>query len=184
MSKEQLIRREAEKCVRSHLRAWKELYLTIKGHTLIANAGIDESNGNGYYILWHERPSELAREIRSYLCKHFKLNNLAVILTDSHITPLERECLEFQSAFSALSRFMIIVERPTSLGRVLKHTSKNIVDAISTMAVLLMGEGRERTPMIILRNAEFIQYTDKKSHRRSVVLPRDDFYAPLWRVFY
>ena len=40
--KECLIRREADRYAHSHLKTWKNLYLTIKDHTLIANARIDE----------------------------------------------------------------------------------------------------------------------------------------------
>lgn len=62
VKKEQLIKREAERYAHSHLKSWKNLFITIKGHTLIANAGIDESNANGYYILWPRRPSALAKK--------------------------------------------------------------------------------------------------------------------------
>ena len=75
IQKENLIKREADRYARSHLRAWKSLYLTIKGHTLIANAGIDESNANGYYVLWPRRPSALAKKICIYLKKKFKLSS-------------------------------------------------------------------------------------------------------------
>ena len=33
--------------------------LTIKDHLLAANAGIDESNGAGFYILWPHKPYQV-----------------------------------------------------------------------------------------------------------------------------
>ena len=181
--KERLIKREADRYAHSHLKAWKNLYLTIKDHTLIANAGIDESNANGYYVLWPRRPSALAKEIRSYLKKKFHLKNLAVVVTDSHIIPLRHGTLGISIGFYGMEPLYDYRGTPDIFGRLLKHTTKNIVDGLSTMAVLLMGEGDERTPILVLRGAKFIKFTDKDTHRISVVAPNNDLYAPLWRAF-
>lgn len=181
--KEQLIKREAERYAHSHLRTWKNLYLTIKEHTLIANAGIDESNADGYYILWPRQSSKLAKEIRSYLIKKFGIKNLAVIVTDSHIVPLRQGTLGISIGFYGMEPLYDYRGKPDIFGRLLKHTTKNIVDALSTMAVLLMGEGDERTPLLLLRGAKFITFTDKATYRKSVVAPHNDLYAPFWRAF-
>jgi F420-0:gamma-glutamyl ligase len=181
--KEKLIKREAERYAHSHLKEWKNLYLTIKDHTLIANAGIDESNANGYYILWPRRPSALAKEIRSYLKKKFHLKNLAVVATDSHIVPLRHGTLGISIGFYGMEPLYDYRGKPDIFGRLLKYTSKNIVDALSTMAVFLMGEGSERTPMLLLRGAKFITFTNKDTHRKSVVAPRNDLYSPFWKDF-
>jgi len=37
--------------------------LTIKNNVLLPSAGIDESNGAGYYILWPKNPQKSANEI-------------------------------------------------------------------------------------------------------------------------
>ena len=146
----QLIKKEAERYAHSHLKSWKNLYITVKGHTLIANAGIDESNANGYYILWPRRPSTLAKEIRGFY----------------GMEPL----YDYRGV-------------PDIFGRLLQHTTKNIVDGLSSMAVLLMGEGSERTPIMLLRGAKFVVFTDKDTYRQSVVDPKNDLYSPLWKEF-
>lgn len=181
--KEDLIKREADRYAHSHLKSWKNLYLTIKDHTLIANSGIDESNANGYYILWPRRPSALAKEIRGYLKKRFGLKNLAVVVTDSHIVPLRHGTLGISIGFYGMEPLYDYRGTPDIFGRLLKHTTKNIVDGLSTMAVLLMGEGNERTPLLLLRGAKFIKFTDKDTSRKSVVAPKNDLYSPLWRAF-
>ena len=61
---------------------------TITRNMLAATAGIDESNGNGYYIWWPKNPQESANKIREYLKKRFKLKNVGVIITDSKTSPL------------------------------------------------------------------------------------------------
>jgi F420-0:gamma-glutamyl ligase len=181
--KERLIKQEADRYAHSHLKSWKNLYLTIKDHTLIANAGIDESNANGYYILWPRRPSALAKEICSYLKRKYKLKKLAVVVTDSHIIPLRHGTLGISIGFYGMEPLYDYRGKPDIFGRLLKHTTKNVVDGLSTMAVLLMGEGDERTPLLVLRGAKFITFTDKDTHRASVVAPDNDLYAPLWRAF-
>jgi coenzyme F420-0:L-glutamate ligase len=181
--KELLVKREADWYAHSHLRSWKNLYLTIKEHTLIANAGIDESNANGYYVLWPRRPAASAREIRAYLRQKYKLTNLAVVVTDSHIVPMRHGTLGISIGFHGMEPLYDYRGKPDIFGRLLKHTTKNIVDALTTMAVLIMGEGDERTPLVILRGArQFVAFTHKNTYRRSFVSPKNDLYAPLWRT--
>jgi dihydrofolate synthase / folylpolyglutamate synthase len=182
LRKEQLVKREAERYARSHLQAWKNLFLTIKEHTLIANAGIDESNANGHYILWPRRSSALAKEIRAYLQKKFGLKKLAVIVTDSHVIPFRHGVLGVSIGFYGMEPLFDYSGTPDIFGRLFKYSAKNVVDALATMAVLIMGEGRERTPFVVLRGAKFIEFTNKDTHRKSVVAPRNDLYAPLWRA--
>ena len=182
--KEELIKKEAELYAHSHLRSWKNLYLTIKESTLIANAGIDESNANGYYVFWPRRASAAAKEIKQYLQKKFGIKKLAVVITDSHIVPLRRGTFGISIGFSGLEPLYDYRGKPDIFGRIIQHTTKNIVDVLSAMAVMVMGEGNERTPLVILRGAEkFVVFTDKNTHHKSVVPPRNDLYAPLWESF-
>ena len=51
------------------------------------------------------------------------------------------------------------------------------------MAVLLMGEGNEQTPIMILRGAKFIRFTTKSSRQKLVIPYLKDLYAPLLKVF-
>ena len=182
--KEELIKREADRYAHTHLRSWKDLYLTIKEHTLIANAGIDESNANGYYVLWPRRPAVSAREIRTYLIKKYKLKELAVVVTDSHIVPMRHGTLGISIGFYGMEPLYDYRGKPDIFGRILRHTTKNVVDALTTMAVLIMGEGNERTPLVILRGAQkLVTFTHKNTYRGSFVNPKNDLYAPLWRTF-
>ena len=181
--KERLIKKEAARYAQSHLRSWKNLYLTVKDHTLIANAGIDESNANGHYILWPRHPSSAAKEIRLQLKKKYKIKKLAVVVTDSHIVPLRHGTLGISIGFYGIDPLYDYRGKPDIFGRRLKHTTQNIVDALSSMAVLFMGEGDERTPVLVLRGAKFVDFTDAPTHRKVVVAPEDDLYAPFWKAW-
>ena len=68
-------------------------------------------------------------------------------------------------------------------GRKLKYTQSNVVDALSAMAVMMMGEGKERTPILILRGAKYLEFTKKGLFPKLVIDPKDDIYAPLLKLF-
>jgi F420-0:gamma-glutamyl ligase len=75
------------------------VHLTIKNNIIIASAGIDESNGHGYYIFWPENLIEETNKIWEYLRKKHKIKNLGVVVTDSKLAPMRREVKGFGSAW-------------------------------------------------------------------------------------
>ena len=83
-----IIRQEADYSLPMKKVGDSEIILTIKNHTLIPSAGIDESNGKDYYILWPKNASKEAKRIATYLKKRDGIKKLGVIIADSHTTPL------------------------------------------------------------------------------------------------
>jgi F420-0:gamma-glutamyl ligase len=73
--KNDLVKKEADRVVSRYEFMGHNIGLTIKSGTLIAFAGIDESNANGYYILWPDDPSGFAKSMCRYLKKKFSLKN-------------------------------------------------------------------------------------------------------------
>src|SRR3989344_9578588 len=55
---------------------------TIKNNILLTNAGVDESNANGYFVLWPKNIDESIAAIWEYLRKKNNIKNLGVIVTD------------------------------------------------------------------------------------------------------
>ena len=53
-----LVKKESDKILGYVEYAEKKVYLTVKNNTVIPSAGIDESNGHGYYILWPNNPEK------------------------------------------------------------------------------------------------------------------------------
>ena len=183
VKKDYLIKKEADKYIHRRLASYGNFFLTIKNSTLIPSAGIDESNGNGYYILWPQGIVPLLKELRVYLKKKFKLKNLALIATDSHTIPLRYGVIGISIGSCGLEPLYDYRGKPDIFGRKLKYTKTNVVDALSAMAVLLMGEGNEQTPIMILRGAKFIRFTTKSSRQKLVIPYLKDLYAPLLKVF-
>ncbi len=178
-----LIKQEADYSLPKHKTAGHEFVLTIKDHTLIPSAGIDESNGNGYYILWPKNTQSLLKQLWTYLKKKNGIKNLGLIATDSHTIPLRWGTQGISIGFYGFNPLKDYRGKTDIFGRKLKFTQSNIVDSLSAAAVLLMGEGKEKTPMLIGRNASFIEFTGRDMHKKLVINPKKDIYASLLKPF-
>lgn len=160
-----------------------DVLLTIKNGLLIATSGIDESNGNGYYILWPKNPQKTANEIRQYLVTRFKLKRVGVIITDSKTTPLRWGTSGITLAHSGFLALKNYIGQPDIFGRHLKMTKANIYDSISVAAVLVMGEGQEQTPLAIIEDLPFVTFQSRNPTPQELadlkISLADDLYAPL-----
>ncbi len=160
-----------------------DVSLTITHNIIIANAGIDESNGNGYFVLWPQQPGEVANKVRAHLRQRFGLSRLGVIITDSITTPLRwgvTGAAIAHSGFRALNNF---VGPPDIFGRTLHMTKVNAANALAAAAVLVMGEADEQTPLAVLHDLPFVQFQAGDPSPAEVqglrIALEDDLYAPL-----
>ena len=161
----------------------EESIITIKGHTLIANAGIDESNANGYYILWPKRPSALAKEIRAYLKKKYKIKNLAVVVTDSHIIPLRHGTTGISIGFYGMEPLYDYRGMPDILAgycSTLPKTSWMDYHPWQYCSWAKAANGR-RSFFCVVRNSSFLPITIRIASRSWT--QKNDLYSPLWKEF-
>jgi len=183
VSKDTLIEQEADYYISRDRVPYQAVILTIKENVLIPSSGIDESNANGYYILWPKNTNALVKEITLFFKKKHNLKNLAVIATDSHTTPLRWGVLGIAIGFYGLKPLYDYRGKTDIFGRTLTMTQKNVVDTLATLSVAIMGEGDEQTPIAIIRNAPFVEFTDEDTYD-SFIIPKDkDIYKPLLDVF-
>ena len=63
-------------------------------------------------------------------------------------------------------------------------SQSNVVDALAVMGVLSMGEGNEQRPMAIIRGADFVEFTNKETYKKSLIPTKEDIYYPLLKNFY
>ncbi len=182
-SKDDLIMEEAEQFIPRKESSNGQVLLTIKGYTLIPSAGIDESNGNGYYVLWPEKVNEAAKEIWQYVKGKYHIKKFGVIITDSHTIPLRRGVLGISIGFYGIHPIKDYRGTPDIFGRELKITQVDVVDALAAFGVLMMGEGNEQTPLCLIRAADFVEFTDSDCYADLVISQNEDIYATLLRVF-
>lgn len=165
--------------------------LTIKNNLLIPTAGIDESNGFGYYVLWPRNPQKTANAVRRYLVNRFSVRHVGVVITDSRTTSLRWGTTGVAIAHSGFSALNDYIGKPDIFGRTLKVTKANVLDGLAAAAVSVMGEGREQTPMAVISDIPFVKFKTKNPAQKELkefhIAIQDDLYAPLlaavdWKV--
>ncbi|MDO8517996.1 MAG: coenzyme F420-0:L-glutamate ligase [bacterium] len=163
ISKDNLVEREASLIVKEKPK-WGSRFTITKG-VLIRAAGIDESNGNGHYILWSKNPQESAAQLRRVLMRHYKVKKLGVLVTDSISTPLRRGALGFALAWAGFEPLFDYRRSKDLFGRTIQVEQANLADALAAAAVVVMGEGNEQTPLVVVRGApEKIWKRRQKGH--------------------
>lgn len=162
------------------------MLLTVKNHRMGFTAGIDESNGNGVFILWPEDPQKSANQIRAHLAKKHGVENIGVIITDTTSSPMlrgQRGQFLAHSGFAALNSY---IGKPDIFGRKLKMTKSAVADALGTAAVLIMGEGDEQTPLAIIEGVPFVKFQKRnptKAELKELNMElKDDLYAPVLKA--
>ena len=183
-NKDDLIKKEAEVFIPREECPGEYVILTLKENTLIPSSGIDESNSDGHYVLWPKDSSKEAKKICEYLKEKFSLKKLAVIITDSHTTPLRYGVVGISIGAYGLNPLKDYRGEKDIFGREIKMAQTNVIDALATMGVLIMGEGAEQTPMAIIREADFIEFTNEENYQDLLIPVKEDIFYPLLKNFY
>ena len=182
VDKDELVKKEAEYYLPKELNKY-QFFLTIKRGLLTPTAGIDESNGNGYYILWPSNPQKTANEIRKYLVKRFSLKKVGVIITDSKTTPLRWGVTGTAIAHSGFTALNDYRGKKDIFGRKLEVTQANVMDALAAAAVLAMGEGKEQTPLALLEDLPFMRFQQRNPTKKELenlkISLEEDLYSSL-----
>jgi F420-0:gamma-glutamyl ligase len=158
VNKQELIKQESDYFLPKELSKYGFSF-TITHGTLVPIAGIDESNGNGNYVLWPKDPAATARESRDFLAKKFELKNLGVVITDSTARPLHYGTEGVAIGFAGFKPINNYVGQKDLFGRPFTVSMANIPDALASSAVLMMGEGTEQTPIVIIEDLPFLQFS-------------------------
>jgi F420-0:gamma-glutamyl ligase len=175
--KDKWIKKESEKYINT-----KWCYLTLKDGHWCPNAGIDESNAEGYLILWPKDSYRVAEQLRKALLKRYKIKNLGVLITDSRIFPLRAGVTGVSLGYAGFAGLRNYIGLPDIFGRKLKMTQSNVSDALATAAVLVMGEGAERHPIALIENAP-VEFCDRVKKTELKINAEDDLYLPLFKRF-
>lgn len=157
--------------------------ISVKNNTLIASAGIDESNGEGNFILWPQDPQKSANQIRKFLLDTYQVKEIGVVITDSHVLPLRwgtHGTAIAHSGFQALNDYRGKLD---IFGRPLAVSQANVAEGVAAAAVLCMGEGNEQTPIAIVEDVSFVQFQDRdpsEEELKSLAISlEEDLFAPI-----
>ena len=161
-----------------------ELMLTIKGNWMFANAGIDESNADGHYILWPKDPQQSANQIWHFLRRKYGVKEVGVTISDSRSLPLNWGVTAHAIAHCGFNPLRSYIGLPDLHGRLMKMEQLNVAQSITAAADIEMGEGAEQTPLAIAsdlpNSVEFLDHepTEKELAALHIEL-ENDIFAPL-----
>ena len=177
-----LIEKEADYLAR--FRESRRSVFSIKGHTIVGSAGIDGSNGNGYWTLWPQDPFGSAKELWTYLRKKHGLAQLGVVITDSVSPPMRLGCIGISIGFFGLHPLLRYIGKPDLFGRRFRFERANLVDGIAAAAVVAMGEGNEQTPLAVVRGVPALRFASYDTRHELLIRPKQDIYYPILKPLY
>jgi F420-0:gamma-glutamyl ligase len=152
--------------------------LTVRDGLYTANAGIDESNGNGRLVLLPKDCFQSANAIRRKLLRHYKIKNLGVIITDSRTLPLRAGVLGIALGYAGIKGLRDYRGQKDIFGRKFKFAKTDVADSLATAATLEMGEGSERQPLALISQAS-VKFVNRTNTKELLINPKDDMFIPL-----
>lgn len=179
--KDELIKEEADFYLERKEVPNEYVMLTKKQGLLIPTAGIDESNGNGYYILWPKNPYKIAKEIYDFLKEEYKVKDFGIIISDSHCLPSRRGTMGVTLSFYGFNPLRDYRGGQDIFKKEMNMTQANVADALAVSAVCVMGEGKEMTPMALVSDLTFVDFKNPQKYAYGLLEmeEEDDIYYPL-----
>lgn len=167
VQKDELVARESQWYLPSSSNPYG-VSLAIAGGNLVASAGVDESNGDGHYVLWPANPQKTANSIREYLAKRFSRKEVGVILTDSTTRPLQWGTTGIAIASSGFEPIKSYIGATDLFGRPFDYHTNNLANGLAAAAALVMGEGAEQTPLALLSGLDMVAFTGRNPTAREL----------------
>ena len=170
----ELVLREAKRVVK----ATKEtLIVENRSGFVCVNAGVDKSNveGRDTYAILPADSDESAREIRSQI-RRLTGKNVAVIICDTYSRPFRRGQAEFAIGVAGMKLFRNYRGKKDLFGYVMKVKNSAIADEIASASELLMGQGNEGIPVVIVKGLKTVKITENTSASELVMSKQEDLF--------
>ena len=126
------------------------------------NAGLDKSNidqKENNVLLLPKDPSKSANKLQEDLAK----DTISVIITDSMTRPYRSGVTNFALASSNIQSLIDLKGEEDIYGNILKSTEIAIADELSAAAGILMGQGNDAKPVIIIKGFDRDKYSKNDS---------------------
>ncbi len=147
--------------------------LTLNKGFLYPNAGIDHSNApSGHVVLFPADPQRSAAEIRRLMADG---KAIGVIVGDSRTHPLRLGCVGVALGCSGIEPVEDARGQLDLYGRPLQITRKAVADNLVSAAQIVMGEGDEGIPAVIIRNSP-VKIDENASCEIPTMLPQGCMY--------
>ncbi len=157
--------------------------VTITRGAVISGSGIDESNAEGHYVLLPQDAYKSAREIHAHIQNKCNLQDVGIIITDSHSLPLRYGAQSVSIGSWGIAPINSHIGKTDIFGREIKFARTNIVDSLAAASTLVCGETSEQTPIVIARNVPNLTFTSDDPRKNLLVKRDEDFYGVLYKDF-
>ena len=123
---------------------------------ICVNAGVDNSNvREGYLLLLPENPDRSAERIRRRILE-LTGKRVGVVITDTNGRPFRKGVVGFAIGSSGIEVLKDWRGERDLYGRELEVTVECVADEIAAFANLLMGEGGDGVPAVVLRGLDVL----------------------------
>ena len=125
------------------------------------NAGIDRSNilqNDDVVLLLPQNPSESAKDLQSAISANFQ-RDISLIVTDSMTRPFRSGVTNFALASANIPSLIDLKGDSDIYGNILQSTEIAIADELAAAAGLLMGQGSEKQPVVIIKGFDKKNYS-------------------------
>jgi coenzyme F420-0:L-glutamate ligase/coenzyme F420-1:gamma-L-glutamate ligase len=174
----ELVLRESKR----FLKASHEIII-VEDHRGIVNinAGIDKSNvqGANCYTLLPVDPDDSARRLRSNL-KQLTGKHVGIIISDTYSRAFRRGQVNFAIGLSGIAAFLDYRGTEDLFGYVMQVKFTAVADELASAAELVMGQGRERIPVAIIKGVNRACASEQSSFRDLVIDEEEDLFTSVW----
>ncbi|MCE9541646.1 coenzyme F420-0:L-glutamate ligase [Candidatus Kaiserbacteria bacterium] len=154
-------------------------WLTVRDGVAIVNAGIDESNSDGRLILLPEDCFKAADQLRKELLREYGVSNLGIVITDSRVAPLRAGVTGVALGYAGFRGVRDYRGERDIFGKQLEVTQTNVADSLATVATLLMGEGAEQQPLVVIEDVP-VQFAGAIDRAEVLIPLEEDMYRRLF----
>jgi len=152
--------------------------LTLKNNLWTANAGVDHKNvPKGYVALWPKNPQRSAEKIRREIMERTG-KHVGVLIIDSRVTPLRMGTTGVAIGIAGFEPVKDYRFDKDLYGNSISITRHSVADDLASAAHLLMGESRERAPIILVRDAP-VTLCDKVNLKSTIIPPKKCLFTKL-----
>ena len=109
-------------------------------------------------LLLPENPSKSAKDLQSAISANFQ-RDIALIVTDSMTRPFRSGVSNFALASANIPSLIDLKGDPDIYGNILQSTEIAIADELAAAAGLLMGQGSEKQPVVIIKGFDKKNYS-------------------------
>jgi len=170
----ELILQEAERIVKA---SQEILIVENRQGWVCINAGVDKSNveGEDAYALLPTDPDESAKRIRSEI-KKLTGKDVAVIITDTYSRPFRRGQIEFAIGIASVDPFRDYRGQKDLFDYVLKVKNTAVADEIASAAELVMGQGKEGVPVVVIKGLGGVSCRENASSADLLISKDEDLF--------